>query len=93
MLNSSDYAKNYASTIGKSLSWSQLQELQVQTHNVTISFVALFFIVTSNEFYVTALLCPWASLSSAAYAFRVTWLRANLMIEKAWKYARQELGT
>ena len=29
-------------------SWSQLQELQVQTHNMTISFVALFFIVTSN---------------------------------------------
>ena len=29
-------------------SWSQLQELQVQTHNMTISLVALFFIVTSN---------------------------------------------
>ena len=39
-------------------SWSHLQELQVQTHNMTISFVALFFIVTSNGFSVIALLCP-----------------------------------
>ena len=74
-------------------SWSQLQEQQVQTHNMTTSFVALFFIVTSNGFSVI-LHClvpsPKASLSGAAYAFRITWLRASVMTEKAWEDARQE---
>ena len=83
----------YCQGLYSETSWSQLQEQQVQTHNMTISFVALFFIVTSNGFSVILhCLVPSlkASLSRAAYAFRITWLRASLMTEKAWEDATQE---